>query len=70
MAEIDHRRPMLADTLINVASVAKTVTATAVMQLWEQRLREFVWPRRFYTPATRFVGLCGVKWRSAASSHS
>jgi CubicO group peptidase (beta-lactamase class C family) len=28
---------MLADTLINVGSVAKTVTATAVMQLWEQK---------------------------------
>jgi CubicO group peptidase (beta-lactamase class C family) len=27
---------MLADTLINVGSVSKTVTATAVMQLWEQ----------------------------------
>lgn len=37
LADIDHRRPMLADTLINVGSVAKTVTATAVMQLWEQK---------------------------------
>jgi CubicO group peptidase (beta-lactamase class C family) len=61
LADIDHRRPVLADTLINVGSVTKTVTATAVMQLWEQKLREFGWPRRFVTPATRFVGLYGVK---------
>ena len=37
LADIEHRRPMLVDTLINVASVSKTVTATAVMQLWEQK---------------------------------
>ena len=37
LADVGHQRPMLADTLINVASVSKTVTATAVMQLWEQK---------------------------------
>ncbi len=36
LADVEHSRPMLADTLINIASVSKTVTATAVMQLWEQ----------------------------------
>ena len=36
LADVEHQRPMLADTLINVGSVSKTVTATAVMQLWEQ----------------------------------
>jgi CubicO group peptidase (beta-lactamase class C family) len=36
LADLEHQRPMLADTLINVASVSKTVTATAAMQLWEQ----------------------------------
>ncbi|MGH7973114.1 MAG: serine hydrolase domain-containing protein, partial [Limisphaerales bacterium] len=37
LADIEHQRPMLADTLINVASVSKTVTAAAVMQLWEEK---------------------------------
>src|SRR5579862_9747383 len=37
LANIERRQPMLADTFINVASVSKTVTATAVMQLWEQK---------------------------------
>jgi CubicO group peptidase (beta-lactamase class C family) len=36
LANVEHQKPMVADTLINVASVSKTVTATAVMQLWEQ----------------------------------
>ena len=36
LADVEQQRPMRADTLINVASVSKTVTATAVMQLWEQ----------------------------------
>ena len=37
LADVEHQRPMQADTLLNVASVSKTVTATAVMQLWEQQ---------------------------------
>ena len=37
LADVEHQRPMRADTLINVASVSKTVTATALMQLWEQK---------------------------------
>ena len=36
LADVEQHRPFRADTLINVASVSKTVTATAVMQLWEQ----------------------------------
>lgn len=35
-ANIDAQRPMQADTLINIASVTKTITCTAVMQLCEQ----------------------------------
>lgn len=37
LADLESRRPMEADTLINVGSIAKTVTATAVMQLWERK---------------------------------
>lgn len=36
LADVEAQRPMKAETLINVASVSKTVTATAVMMLWEQ----------------------------------
>src|SRR5206468_3783671 len=36
LADLERQQPMVADTLINVGSVSKTVTATALMQLWEQ----------------------------------
>ncbi|WP_293866371.1 serine hydrolase domain-containing protein [Steroidobacter sp.] len=36
-ADLEQRRPMTAQTLLNIASVTKTITGTAVMQLWEQR---------------------------------
>jgi CubicO group peptidase (beta-lactamase class C family) len=35
-ADLERRVPMTADTLLNVGSVSKTVTAIAVMQLWER----------------------------------
>jgi len=35
-ANIEQRIPMSPDTLMNIGSISKTVTATAVMQLWEQ----------------------------------
>ncbi len=34
-ADIDQKIAMSADTLLNIGSISKTVTATAVMQLWE-----------------------------------
>ena len=36
-ADVESSTPMTADTLLNVASVSKTVTATAVLQLVEQQ---------------------------------
>lgn len=35
-ADIASKRPMTSDTLLNIASVTKTITCTAVMQLCEQ----------------------------------
>lgn len=35
-ADPERRRPMRADTLVNIASVTKTITATALMQLYER----------------------------------
>lgn len=37
LADLQARRPMTADTVMNIASVSKTITCTAVMQLWEQK---------------------------------
>jgi CubicO group peptidase (beta-lactamase class C family) len=34
-ANLAQRRPMTPDTLMNIASVTKTVTGAAIMQLWE-----------------------------------
>jgi CubicO group peptidase (beta-lactamase class C family) len=36
-ANLEQQRPMRSDTLINVASVTKTATCIAVMQLWERK---------------------------------
>jgi len=37
LADVQRRVSMTPDTVINIASVSKTVTACAVMQLWEKR---------------------------------
>jgi CubicO group peptidase (beta-lactamase class C family) len=34
-ADLEKKIPMTPDTIINIGSVSKTITATAVMQLWE-----------------------------------
>ncbi|MFK7848564.1 MAG: serine hydrolase domain-containing protein [Rhodothermales bacterium] len=36
MADIASNKPMAAETIQNIGSISKTVTATAIMQLWEQ----------------------------------
>jgi len=35
-ADIKNKKPMQTDALMNIASISKTITATAIMQLWEQ----------------------------------
>ncbi len=35
-ADIEKKMPMTADTIQNIGSISKTITATAVMQLWEK----------------------------------
>jgi CubicO group peptidase (beta-lactamase class C family) len=35
-ADIENKIPMTADTIQNIGSISKTITATAVMQLWEK----------------------------------
>lgn len=36
-ADIAGKKPMTPDTIQNIASVSKTITATAIMQLWEEK---------------------------------
>lgn len=36
-ADIEQERAMTVESVINIASISKTITATAIMQLWEQR---------------------------------
>ena len=38
LADIDSRRPVDIDTVFRIASITKTFTAVAVMQLWERGL--------------------------------
>jgi len=35
-ADVENKIPMAADTIQNIGSISKTITATAVMQLWEK----------------------------------
>jgi CubicO group peptidase (beta-lactamase class C family) len=35
-ADVEHARPVTADTVFQIASVSKTVTATAMMMLWQE----------------------------------
>ena len=39
-ADIERRKPMSTDGLMNIASISKTITATAAMRLWEKNLIE------------------------------
>jgi CubicO group peptidase (beta-lactamase class C family) len=51
-ADIDLGKPVTEDTLFHIASISKTVTATALMQLWEQGLFELDDPINDYLPFT------------------
>jgi len=35
-ADIENKVPMSTESIINIASISKTITATAIMQLWER----------------------------------
>ena len=50
LADLEARRPMTPDTLMNIASVTKTITCTAVMQLHEQGRLDLDGPIDPYLP--------------------
>jgi CubicO group peptidase (beta-lactamase class C family) len=55
VADIASRTPIDEDTVFRVASITKTVTAVAVMQLWEQGLIDLDAPANDYLRAFRLI---------------
>ncbi len=55
LADVAARRPITEDTAFRIASLTKTFTAIAVMQLWEQGLVDLDAPANDYLRAFRLV---------------
>ncbi|HET9140759.1 serine hydrolase domain-containing protein [Actinophytocola sp.] len=55
VADVDSRAPITEDTVFRIASITKTVTAIAVLQLWEQGLIDLDAPAADYLRAYRLV---------------
>ncbi|TQM32518.1 serine hydrolase domain-containing protein [Nocardia bhagyanarayanae] len=54
-ADIETQRPIIEDTIFRIASITKTFTAIAVMQLWERGLIDLDGPANDYLRAYRLV---------------
>ena len=54
-ADIASNRPVIEDTVFRIASITKTFTAIAVMQLWEQGLLDLDAPANDYLRAYRLM---------------
>ena len=68
VADIASRTPITQDTAFRVASITKTFTAIAVMQLWEQGLVDLDAPANDYLRAYRLVP-AKPGWRPATVRH-
>lgn len=55
LADVASNRPVTEDTVFRIASITKTFTAIAVMQLWEQGLVDLDAPARDYLRAYRLI---------------
>ncbi|HEX7264944.1 MAG TPA: serine hydrolase domain-containing protein [Candidatus Dormibacteraeota bacterium] len=55
LADIAAHRPVTEDTVFRIASITKTFTAIAVMQLWEQGLLDLDAPANHYLRAYKLV---------------
>jgi CubicO group peptidase (beta-lactamase class C family) len=68
LANIASGRPITEDTVFRIGSITKTVTAIAVMQLWEQGLVELDAPATEYLRAYQLVP-AKAGWRPATVRH-
>ncbi len=67
-ADLASNRPVAEDTVFRIASITKTFTAIAVMQLWEQGLIELDAPANDYLRAYQLVP-ANASWRPATVRH-
>ena len=68
LADLASNRPVAEDTVFRVASITKTFTAIAVMQLWEQGLIELDAPANDYLRAYQLIP-ANTSWRPATVRH-
>jgi CubicO group peptidase (beta-lactamase class C family) len=68
LADIASRTPITEDTVFRIASITKTFTAIAVLQLWEQGLVDLDAPANDYLRAYRLVP-ANTRFRPATVRH-
>jgi CubicO group peptidase (beta-lactamase class C family) len=68
VADIASNRPITQDTVFRIASITKTFTAVAVLQLWEQGLVDLDAPANDYLRAYKLVA-AKAAWRPATIRH-
>jgi CubicO group peptidase (beta-lactamase class C family) len=68
VADVAARRPVTKDTVFRIASITKTFTGIAVMQLWEQGLVDLDAPANDYLRAYQLVP-AKASWRAATIRH-
>ena len=66
VADLASHRPVAEDTVFRIASITKTFTAIAVMQLWERGLVDLDAPANDYLRAYRLIP-AKASWRPATS---
>ena len=67
-ADIASKEPITKDTVFRIASISKTFTAIAVMQLWEQGLVDLDAPANTYLRAYKLIP-AKASWRPATVRH-
>jgi CubicO group peptidase (beta-lactamase class C family) len=67
-ADIASKTPVTPDTVFRIASISKTFTAIAVMQLWEQGLVDLDAPANDYLRGYRLIP-ANPDWRPATVRH-
>jgi CubicO group peptidase (beta-lactamase class C family) len=68
LADVASNTPITEDTIFRIASITKTFTAIAVMQLWEQGLVDLDAPANDYLRAYKLVP-AAAGWRPATTRH-